>query len=263
MNERFFQDVPSNQVRISVGELELPLHFYDVEAMISFFPVATHSLARLLPTEELQPALLRPGISLLSIAAIEYKKSSIGAYNELAILIPCLWKPRTNWPLLPFLAPRLFPNYGAYVFRLPVTTEFANIAGREIWGYPQFIANIEFEEHDACRICTLSHEGLPVLTYSVRKSGVPRYSRHTFPTFSRKGSSLLKTQVNTQGLRGVSKAAQNADLQFGRHPLGVELSRLQPGPARISYYFPKMQSMISWSNKSYEMQRALSRGMGN
>ncbi len=35
-------------------------------------------------------------------------------------------------------------NVGAWVVDLPVTTEAANAAGREIWGYPKFVTRIDF-----------------------------------------------------------------------------------------------------------------------
>jgi hypothetical protein len=253
MNERFFQSVHKNRVRVSVGELELPIQYLDVEAMMSFFPVATPNLERMLPRVGLVPVQIRPGIALLGVAAAEYKKSSIGAYSELAILIPCLRKPRFNIPLLPLLFPRWFPSLGGYVLKMPVSTEFACTAGKEIWGYPKFMADIDFEEQESHRVCTLSHEGSLVLRYSMRKPTVPRYAQHRYAAYSCLGGSLLQSRFVTQGLLGVSKKADSAELQFGRHPLALQLSELKPGPARATYYYPKLQGLAGWASKSYEL----------
>jgi hypothetical protein len=253
MNERFFQGVHKNKVRISVGELELPIQYLDIEAMLSYFPVATPAIAGMLPKAGLQPVQIRPGVALLGITAAEYKKSSIGAYSEVAIVVPCLRQPRFNIPLLPLWFPRWFPSLAGYILKMPVSTEFACIAGKEIWGYPKFLADIDFEEQESHRICTLSHEGSLVLRYSVRKPTVPRYAQRSYATYSSMGQALLQSRVVTQGLLGVSKKAESAELQFGRHPLALQLSELKPGPARATYYYPKMQGLAGWASKSYDL----------
>lgn len=253
MNERFFQGVHKNRVRVSVGELELPIQYLDIEAMLSFFPVATEAIAGMLPNAGLQPVQVWPGISLLGVAAAEYKKSSIGAYSEVAILVPCLLQPRFNIPLLPLWFPRLFPSLAGYILKMPVSTEFACVAGKEIWGYPKFLADIDFEEQESHRVCTLSHEGSLVLRYSMIKPTVPRYAQRSYGAYSCLGQSLLQNRVVTQGLLGVSRKPESAQLQFGRHPLAIQLSDLKPGPARATYYYPKMQGLAGWASKSYEL----------
>jgi hypothetical protein len=94
-----------------------------------------------------------------------------------------------------------------------------------------------------------------VLRLSLQKPTAPRYTQRNYPIFSVKGHSLLKNRLITQGLLGVSKAAASVDLQFGRHPLALQLKELQPGPALRSYYYPKMQCLAGWSCKSYDLPR--------
>ena len=52
---------------------------------------------------------------------------------------------------------------GWWVHHLPVTTEVALRAGRSLWGYPKFLADIGYEWDGPRRICTLAAEGSEIL----------------------------------------------------------------------------------------------------
>jgi hypothetical protein len=87
----------------------------------------------------------------------------------------------------------------------------------------------------------------------MRKPTVPRYAQRSYATYSCLGSTLLQNRIVTQGLLGVSMKADSAELQFGRHPLALQLSELKPGPARATYYYPKMQGLAGWASKSFDL----------
>jgi hypothetical protein len=259
MNETFFQEKHSSKVRTSVGELQLPLEYHDAEAMASFFPVAAADLFPLLPSADWKPVLIRPNIALLGIALLEFKKTSVGAYNLGAVFVPCLWKPTRNFPLLPFLFPNWFPHLSAFIYQMPTTMEFAARACSEIWGSPLFLADIDFEDYDFYRVGRLAHEGQSILRVSLQKPALQRFQRRKFPLLSRKNEWALRTKASTQGLMGIIKSSTAIEIQFGTHPLGRQLAALKPGPAFRSYYYPKLQGMIDWPSRAYPTGTVASR----
>ncbi len=251
MNETFFQEKHCSKVRTSVGELQLPLEYHDAEAMASLFPVPVAGLAPLLPAVDWQPLLIRPQIALLGIAFLEFKKTSIGAYNLAAIFIPCLWKPSRNLPLLPFYFPDWFSNLSAFIYQMPTTMEFAARACSEIWGSPLFLADIDFEDYDFYRVGRLACKGQSIVRISLQKPALQRFQRRKYPLLNRKNEWGLKARASTQGLMGAVKTPTSIEIQFGNHPLGKQLEALRPGPAFRSYYYPKLQGMLDWPSRAY------------
>lgn len=254
MNEAFFKEKNTSLASISVGDLQLPLEYHDAEAMATFLPIPVDGIAPLLPGPGWEPLLIRPKIALLGLAFLEFKKTSIGAYNLAAVFTPCLWKPRRNIPLLPFYFPNWFRNLAAHVYQMPVTMEFAAVACSEIWGVPPFLAEIDFEEYDLYRVCKISHKNEPVLRFSLQKPPMQRFQRRTYPVFTRKNDWVLRTNALTQGLMGSVKQALAVEIQFGKHPLGKRLEALHPGQAFRSYYYPKLQGMLNWPSQAYPLQ---------
>jgi len=102
----------------------------------------------------LKPVSLGRGKTVYDIACFEYLDTSIGPYNEVGLGVLCLYDPVINIPILPVLFPKRFTAV-LYIHHLPVTTKTANDAGNEIWGYPKFQADIEFEDSQTTRNCIL------------------------------------------------------------------------------------------------------------
>jgi hypothetical protein len=118
--------------RVSAGELSLPIEYHDgsMLTVVTFVPAA--AVQALLPTRRLRPLSVR-GKAALLLTAFEYRATSIGPYNELSVAF--LVRPDAG----PLAAT------GAWVHRLPVTTEIALAAGKELWGYPKWVTPITWE----------------------------------------------------------------------------------------------------------------------
>jgi len=118
--------------RVSAGELSLPIEYHDgsMLTVVTFVPRA--AVRELLPTPRLAPVAVR-GKAAMLITVFEYRQTSIGPYNELSVAF--LVRPEEG----PIAAT------GAWVHRLPVTTEIAHAAGKELWGYPKWVTPITWE----------------------------------------------------------------------------------------------------------------------
>lgn len=146
-NDVFFQ-VPKEKFQSSMGTIDLPILYYDVNILIVFYYVDFEKSKTLLQNTDLEPIKFYNGKSLISLALFEYKDTTVGVYNEVGIGIAVREKSKlVRFPLLEFskllfkVNPEKIP-FGFYVVHLPVTTKKANAAGREIWGYPKFVTDI-------------------------------------------------------------------------------------------------------------------------
>lgn len=148
-----FFDVPATTVSTSQGPVQLPILYRRTRNLNAFF---------MLPTGQVQAALahagagaLLPGCqwrgrSLVAVACYDYQDTSIGPYREIGLAVPAVppgVRPTLrHW--LQTLADVDKPSrqLGYQVLHLPVDTEVACAAGREIWGLPKFVAPITHED---------------------------------------------------------------------------------------------------------------------
>lgn len=142
MSDKFFQ-VEQKTYPTSQGKVELPILYYDVSVFQAFFKADADGAWKLLAGTGLRP-VIQSGAALVGFACFEYRKTSIGPYNEVGVCIATY--PETEKTQPSMLADMLRPSWGRkigfHVIDLPVSTEAANSAGRELWGYPKFVTEI-------------------------------------------------------------------------------------------------------------------------
>jgi hypothetical protein len=194
----------------SAGDVELPIRYYDGTAVAAFYGLAPSVAQALLP-DELEP-LLVPGIGAVGgIFMFEYRNTSIGEYLELGLAIQTVQKgvhrlpgaalPAYLWDLFAHLyhLPGLLDIFhaehtGLYVVTLPVTTEAAKAAGRDIWGFNKYVTSATADFTDPKRAVFelegelafemeasalgLTTAGLPYLTYSQKDGKLIRTAVH-------------------------------------------------------------------------------------
>jgi len=149
-NDPFFQ-FPRVSRKTSKGKVDFPIYYYDVSNLIAVFKADVKCVESILKDSGMESALTIGGKPLVFMSFYEYRETSIGSYNEVGVAIPVLRKegrkgvkaPINNFfDLMRAVDKR---QVGFYVVDLPVTTEEANAAGRELWGYPKFVTDIPFK----------------------------------------------------------------------------------------------------------------------
>ncbi|MCX7678666.1 MAG: acetoacetate decarboxylase family protein [Spirochaetes bacterium] len=142
--EHFFT-IPTETFKMSKGTVELPIYYYDYGyAHFIFFVNYDAAKAKLADTAFVPCKVFGKAITLLNF--FEYRETAIGPYNEVGLSILCYPKKSTQ----PFFVPMHILQdakkwkVGAYVINLPVTTEIAYLAGKEVWNYPKFVTRIDF-----------------------------------------------------------------------------------------------------------------------
>jgi len=204
---------PTQSVRLSTGQtVSVPL---ETDASLSgvAFSADYEALKDLLPAS-LTPVRLTPKRSAVVLLSVEYTQVSDGAldpYNELGIMIPAV-------PAAGVLSTLRQPfGIGGYVWQLPVTTEPACALGREIWGYPKSVADIEITTDDTRMRTHLRSESQHVLSLVVDQ---PPTHQMTVPllSYTEKDGELIRTPLTFQGVFGFRPFGRRVDWQLGEHP---------------------------------------------
>lgn len=171
------------------------------------------SVDGLLP-ESLSAVRLTPRRSAVVLLSVDYNEVSGGAvepYNEVGIMIPAV--PAAG----PMSTLRQPSKIGGYVWQLPVTTEPACALGREIWGYPKSVADIEITTDGSRTETHLHRDDKHVLSLAIDR---PSTHSLTVPlsSYTQKAGELIRTPLAFRGALGCRPLSRRVDWQLGDHP---------------------------------------------
>jgi hypothetical protein len=167
MTTDLFQGITQWNVERNGTTRRLPYLYYDVLSIAAVYTASTNKVRRLLPHADLLPIELVPGRCLVAFAGFEYRKTSGNPYNEfnISFLVSHRRRPIPLVTLARALTSRVFPSY---VWQLPVTTEHARAGGVDLFGYPKFIADIQFSKDPDRVECTLADAGSDIIRMTGR-----------------------------------------------------------------------------------------------
>lgn len=235
-----FFSVPQSTTVTSQGPVQLPILYHRVRNLNAFFMVDTAVLQQALDqagATALQPGCVWGRRALVAFAAYEYTHTSIGPYNEIGLAVPVVAKgQRAGWRrwLETLSAPDLPGRQLAYfVLHLPVNTDVACAAGREIWGLPKFVAPIQYGREASGVDIQLaapdaSAEKIEVIAHLYGRLGSSLPAPSLSPLlFSERGGQWLRTIVNVRGAVRLSRGS-GLTLAVGpsAHPMAQTLRTL-------------------------------------
>ena len=234
----FFEGAgPFETVEAGSARFDLPILYYRDDLFLAFFSADAARVREVLPTPSLSPVLIRPGRTLVGLAAFNYLETSIGPYGEIAVAVPVVHGRRAS-PLLPVLMESRYPGFGIFVMHLPVTTTIARDAGRGVWGYPKFTADMHFRSSPEMIACEMNEGDRHILTLRVPKRGLLLRDGRPLVTYTTKGTDLVRTTVPTRGIFQVSMRPKGARLELGDHPVAESMRALdvRDRPIMTRYY---------------------------
>ncbi|MBI4957524.1 MAG: acetoacetate decarboxylase family protein [Myxococcales bacterium] len=130
----------------SAGPCELPIVYRDGSAIGLMYLVEPALVGACLPAvagrAPFEPQLVL-GQAVVQFALLEYRDTSIGRYNEVALAAQVRRKGTAPSLVRTLLDLRGVEAQGNCFLNLPVTTEAACAAGRELWGFPKYVVDIE------------------------------------------------------------------------------------------------------------------------
>lgn len=232
-DDRFFT-VPTEAHTTSEGPVELPIRYYDVSVVVAVFSADRRGAEELLAGTGVE---LAGGRAVVALAFYEYRDTSVGAYNEVGTAI--FAQPAgARWPRLGWLDAWRAPpqrTIGAWVVDLPVTTPIANAAGRELWGYPKFVTEIDVALRGRlveARVADPSGAG-DIVTLRGRLGPSVPAPPMSVVTFTQHRGQLWRTHVDVRGvMRAHAPGSVRLEVGRSKHRMAENLERLGLASAR-------------------------------
>jgi hypothetical protein len=246
MRGELFKGVRQEEIELHGMKGKMPIFYYDNTSFTAMYTASTAKVRPFLPHPEMRPVELFPGRCLMAFMAFEYRKSDLGPYNEFCIGVGVTFR-KGQIPLATVASQFLRRSLSAYIWHLPVTTELARLGGVEVYGYPKFIAEIDFiREPDRIR-CDLSAEGKRILSLTGKTPATEAGKRLEYTTYSIKDGNPLRTRIVVNPLEFAQSTSRDAArLEIGSgHPICEELQSIGLGAKPILYqYSPKTEAIL-------------------
>jgi hypothetical protein len=233
----FFQ-YPLTRISTSAGEINMPILYYDCSVVMALFMVDVDRAAPLVRDSGLKVVRVAGDKTLVGVAFYEYRQTAIAAYNEVGVAI-AVAPADVRVPALPWRSYVRAPDHnpiGFHIVDLPVTTEAACAAGREVWGYPKFVTPIGFHRHgrEFTGVVTDPDDRSELVRVAGRAGLGVRGPLLDLVLYSRHEGQLLRTVVQTRGgavwcLPGSMRLQLSAS---SRHPMTQRLRQFGLDGAR-------------------------------
>lgn len=203
----------SDHIEVLGRRLSLPVEVRTARSAAATFMVSHEAAARLMVGTGLEPKRLPGGRAACIIAIVQYLDNDLGPYSEVAFSLAV--GARDGVPA------------GAYIHQLPVDGEFTCAAGREIWGFPKWLADIDLTIDDRQAHCRLDHEGALVLDLTITRRPIGLPSKPMDMTAYAHLDGLTRRTPFASRTTGVRGGPLGARLLVGdRHPMALELRSL-------------------------------------
>ncbi|HEX4937894.1 MAG TPA: acetoacetate decarboxylase family protein [Candidatus Kapabacteria bacterium] len=198
--EPFFQ-VPQHPHATSAGDVQLPLLYKEADAVLTLFLCDLDRVRQQLEGTGLEPALVVGRRAIVTMAIYDFIHCNIGAYHTLPVSIP-VWRdqgfrPRSAWREL-FL-PADKRHMGFYMLSAPTSSNASCTAGRELWGFPKHLVEIDFKLQGTRVACRMSAGHDSLLEFGGRGVPLSWIMQLDINLFSIKQDLLLRTLLNTRG----------------------------------------------------------------
>ncbi|HOO57383.1 MAG TPA: acetoacetate decarboxylase family protein [bacterium] len=174
-----------------------PTFYGDVTVMIGIFLCSRSKAKKMMLHPDIEPVVMTPGKSPVVFSCYIYNNvMGVAPYNEIAMTIPILVKPKINVPILPLLNDKAFKEFGYYVFSMPVTSKENMIRGHKLWGLPKVVQEIDIFEKDGDCFCTCKEEsGEQYFEMRVPTTGTPTEFDVSSYLYSRLGDDFLQSET--------------------------------------------------------------------
>jgi Acetoacetate decarboxylase (ADC) len=206
-------------------DVAIPVEVRDAGAHTASFLVPAPAAQDLIDYSGLEVAEPLPGRAVCTLAFMRYLDSDLGPYHEFAVAF--LVRHKGMEPASKFTKSAEVARgfLGAFIHQLPVNQEFTLEAGRDIWGFPKFLADIDLDLTGRVARCSLHHDGDFVLSLSIRP-GVTMPARGSSVDAYSLADGVLRRTAWSMEPRGVRGRPGGAVLWLGDHPMAKELRGL-------------------------------------
>lgn len=222
------------------GRIRLPLVYHDAAVACSYHTASYAAVAATLPDRLLRPLRWRDGRTLVAVHAFRYRTVTwtasdggthvLAPYGEVGVTAGVVTGPALRG------RPPSGRAVGGYVLHLPVTSREARDAGRELWGLPKFVADMDFLDAPDRQQVRLAEGGAEVLLQSVCARGPALPGSRSRTLWSARRGQLLETVIPVLGRWQARFGPGAGELVLGAHPVADELRRLGVSPTPLAAF---------------------------
>lgn len=247
MTDFFNNTRPGETVTCKKTTFELPILYFKDDFFGLYFTADFRKVKAIMPSDRLHPLMLPNGRAVIGIAAYNYTDTSIGPYGEVPVGIPVVMNKKRSRisSMLPLLRESNYPGFGVLVHHLPVTGTAPRDAGRGIWGYTKFVADMTFRVTPEFFTCKMDEREQPILELHVPKQGFKLMDKKPLTTYSVKDKQLIKTVIKHQGIKRQALKPKGAYVKFGNHPVAESITSLDISDKPfISFYYTERSAVL-------------------
>lgn len=254
----FFLGIAQRPLDVRGFTARSPLFYRDVAMMFAVFSARLDRAAALVTAPEVVPLVVSRNTTLVAVQCFEYRHSDIGPYNEVSIAIAV--RRRGDGPKRTVLRALALRQFSGFVVDLPVNTEVAVHGGVDFFGYPKWLASIDFSESGGQRRCRVRDQASGELVYAFTGDGLRTYtsgpivrapfshSRETtlFRTYPVKDhQTLAATMLLNEKEKGMSLMRPSAfEVELGTHPRAQLLAQLGLERLLAYTYCPSSEAIL-------------------
>jgi Acetoacetate decarboxylase (ADC) len=144
-----------NAVAVLGQSVDIPVEVRSAKMVGGTFTAPYTAAHEIIAYSGLRPLKLVGTLALCVVSAVQYTDSDLGPYNEVALAIAVDAPSGGGGGLTTF------------IHRLPVNQEFTCAAGRDIWGFPKWVADISFQERPGRTVALMMDGGELAMALSV------------------------------------------------------------------------------------------------
>jgi len=240
-----------------------PTLYGDVSCAIGVFLCDYDKAHAMLPHPKMKPVRMPGGRALVTFSCYEYKKVlGVAPYNEIAMTIPVMVDPMINVPLLPMIMGG-FQKFGYHVFHMPVTSLENRIRGRNIWGLPKVLDEINIRvENDVSTTVATDEQGNEYFTLKVPTTGTSANFDVHSNLYSELNGRLLQSPTQFKATFKVNKHMDRLWKKGGKDPGALILGKgpyadmlrsldIEPQPFQFRHA-SYMNACFDLPNKAYK-----------
>ncbi|HNI34952.1 MAG TPA: acetoacetate decarboxylase family protein [Microthrixaceae bacterium] len=201
----------------------MPVEVRAAQQAAATFLVRHAAAQQLIEHTGLRATRQRGGKAIVSLAIIDYTDNDLGSYGELALAFVVDDPGSTAGSATNPKA------VNTLIHRLPVTEAFTCAAGRGIWGFPKWIADLTVGFSARGASCALRADGHDVVSITLRRGIIPLPRRPMdMNAFTCDEDGIVRRtpwSTHSRGRQTVRPGGATVEIGYG-HPMADELRTL-------------------------------------
>ena len=229
----FFRTLPKTQVQSAIGPTRTPNFYYSMSKAQLTYLAPTTALRSRLPGA-LDPLQIAPGVGLFSVVFFRYDVCDIDFYTEATVGIAVRAAHHGKLATADLFSALANDSMHAYVLSLPVNTEIARLRGRDGYGFPKWVTEIDVDIDERRTTARVANAGggtdIAINIATPKQKQVASGARvSTLTSYTELNGGWHATLSQTNTLAAGSRLLPNRDtLELGSGRLTDDVRSLRP-----------------------------------